>query len=85
MPPNEARPDPVVPAAADERRLRAPSRRVWPWATAVVILAALAAGVWYWTSRPAAEPQATGAPGGGRRSDASARPLPVVAAPVRKG
>jgi len=84
MPPNEARPDPVVTAAADETGMRVTSRRVWPWAAAVIILAVVAAGVWYWTSRPTAEPQATGAPGG-RRSDPSARPLPVVAAPVRKG
>src|SRR5499427_8620386 len=85
MPPNEARPDPVVMAAAEPSRTRVTRRRVWPWAAGAVVLAALAAGIWYWTSRPAAEPQATGAPGAGKRFDPSSRPLPVVAAPVRKG
>src|SRR5262249_40601090 len=85
MPPNEARPDPVVTAAAEETRARPARRRIWPWAAGAIVLAALAAGIWYWTGRPAAEPQAAGTPGAGKRFDPSSRPLPVVAAPVRKG
>jgi multidrug efflux system membrane fusion protein len=85
MPPNEARPDPMVTAAAEQTRAQSPRPRVWLWVAGAIVLAALAAGIWYWTSRPAVEPQANGAPGAGKRSDPSSRPLPVVAAPVRKG
>jgi membrane fusion protein, multidrug efflux system len=84
MPPNEARPDPLVTAVAEEPRVRLTRRRAWPLAVGVVLLAVLAAGIWYWQSRPA-EPQATAGPAAGKRFDASNRPLPVVAAPVRKG
>jgi multidrug efflux system membrane fusion protein len=55
----------------------------------VVTLVAAAAGYWYWSSpatdAPAAAPGAGAGGGGGGRGDPSARALPVVAVPARKG
>ena len=56
-------------------------RRRWPWVVAAAVLVATAAGYWYWSSRA---PDAPTAPEGGR-PDPSARALPVVAVPARKG
>jgi len=60
-------------------------RRRWPWAVAVLVVLAAAAGFWYWSGHTAAPPSGGGAPGAGARGNPSARPLPVVAAPARKG
>jgi multidrug efflux system membrane fusion protein len=57
-------------------------RRRWPWVAFAVALAAAGAGGWYWYSK--AQPAETPPPGKGR-FDPAARPLPVVAATVRKG
>jgi membrane fusion protein, multidrug efflux system len=57
-------------------------RRKRPWLLfAVLLVVAVAAGWYYWTTRTASP--ATNAAGG--RSNASARPLPVVAAEAKKG
>ena len=58
-------------------------RRQWrrPWIAAVVALALIAAGAWYWWPTGASQP-AQGARG---RSDQAGRPLPVVAAEAKKG
>jgi len=77
MTPTQQTPD--VPTTFPARRRR------WPWiAAAVLVVAAAAAGYWYWTRTPEA-PSGGGAPGAGGRGDPSARALPVVAAPARKG
>ena len=60
------------------------ARRRWPWIVAAVLVAAAAAGYWHWSRAPQA-PTGPGAAGTGGRGDASARALPVVAAPARKG
>ena len=78
MPPNEARVDPVVMPVAETATVH---RRRWPWAAVAAVLAAVAAGAWYWSNRTG-EPAAP-APGG--RFDPALRTLPVVAAPARKG
>ncbi len=78
MPPNEARVDPVVMPVAETATVH---RRRWPWAVVAAVLAAVAAGAWYWSNRTG-EPAAP-APGG--RFDPALRTLPVVAAPARKG
>ncbi len=83
MPPNEhpsaAR---LEPAIADEPS--SPRRRRWLWVVAALAIAVVAAAAWYWWSRPAGAPApAPGSPAG--RSDPSARTLPVVAVPARKG
>jgi multidrug efflux system membrane fusion protein len=77
----------MPPALSSEES--SPRRRVWPWIVALLVLIA-AGGYWWWqrSAAPAtptpASPGAPGAPGAGR-NDPSARPLPVIAAPVRKG
>ncbi len=58
-------------------------RRLWIVAAVLVVVAA-AAGYWYWSRTPAG-PSPSGAPGASGRGDPSARALPVVAAPARKG
>jgi multidrug efflux system membrane fusion protein len=68
-------PNPAAPPWAP-----APRRRLWLGLAALVVLAAVAGGAWYWWPK-AADPQ----PGTGGRGDPSARPLPVVAAPATKG
>jgi len=62
-----------------------PRRRRWPWVVAVVVIAIAAVGGYFYWAKPSA-PATPGAPTGAGpgRSDAS-RPLPVVAAPARKG
>ena len=70
------------PIAAQYPPPHAPGRRRWVWVVAIVLLAAVAIGAWYWWPK-AAETQNTSA--GKGRSDATARPLPVVAAPAKKG
>lgn len=79
MPPNDQPSVTRLPSALDEEP--SPRRHVWAWAVAAAVLVAAAAGYWYWTGRPADVPAA---PGGGR-PDPSARALPVVAVPARKG
>ena len=58
----------------------APGRRRWLWLVALVAVFAVAFATWYWWLKPA-DPQGAAK----SRLDASARPLPVVAAPVKKG
>jgi multidrug efflux system membrane fusion protein len=67
-----------TPESSDATR---PPRR-WRWALAALLIAGAAAGYWYWSGRPAEAPP--GATGGGR-FDPSARTLPVVGVPARKG
>ena len=84
MPPNEhpsaAR---LEPAIADEPS--SPRRRRWLWVVAALAIAVVAAaGYWYWSGRPADAP----APAPVDRAGGpipSARALPVVAVPARKG
>jgi multidrug efflux system membrane fusion protein len=80
MTPTQQTPDdPVTFPAPPARRGR------WPWiVAAVLVVAAAAGGYWYWSRTPEA-PSGGGAPGAGGRGDPSARALPVVAAPARKG
>ena len=61
-------------------------RSLWFWVLLIAIFAALAAGAWYWLARPASAPASNAGGGGGRgKGDAAAKPLPVVAAPAKKG
>jgi membrane fusion protein, multidrug efflux system len=57
-----------------------PRARRWPWLLAAIVLAAAALTAWYWFGHSASDPAKAGGKG-----DAGARPLPVVAAPARKG
>src|SRR5207253_3203668 len=78
------REEPVLtkPAAVDEEPAltkRAPRARRWPWILVVVVIVAAAAG-WFWFGRSSEEQvKARG------KGDPNARPMPVVAAPARKG
>ena len=70
--------------ATDESRLKATWRAHWRiWLALVVVVIAIIAGVIAWAvlSAPANAPAAKGRAG----FDPNARPLPVVAAPARKG
>jgi multidrug efflux system membrane fusion protein len=59
----------------------APRARRWRWiAIAVLVIAAIVAA-WFWFGRGAADPTKAG----GGKGDPNARPVPVVAAPARKG
>lgn len=67
-----------------------PRRRAWPWVVGVLLVVALAAGGYgWWQQRDSTPAAAAGAApagkGAGKGFDASARALPVIAAPVRKG
>lgn len=79
------------PTLIDTVEAAAPQRGAWPWAVGLLVLIAVAAGGWWWWQRDttaAAPPAAAnaGRPGGtGKGFDPSARALPVIAAPVRKG
>jgi multidrug efflux system membrane fusion protein len=80
MPPNEKSSETRLAPA----RVQSASLRRWPWAVAAVAILAAGAGYWYWSSRPGeAQAPALGSQGG--RPDPSARALPVVAVPARKG
>ena len=57
-----------------------PRARRWPWLLAAVALAAAALAAWYWFGHGSGDQAKAGGKG-----DAAARPLPVVAAPARKG
>jgi multidrug efflux system membrane fusion protein len=59
-------------------RPRSQARR-WPWLLAAIALAAAALAAWYWFGHGASDAAKAGAKGD------AARPLPVVAAPARKG
>src|SRR5512147_146477 len=78
MPPNEARVDPVVTPVAETP---VPRRRRWPWTVAAAVVAALAVGAWYWSSRVGD----AAAPATGGRFDPALRTTPVVAARARTG
>ncbi len=69
--------------ATDESRLKATWRAHWRIWLALVVVIAIIAGVIAWAvlSAPANAPAAKGRGG----FDPNARPLPVVAAPARKG
>jgi membrane fusion protein, multidrug efflux system len=82
---------PEHPAAAERRSpaepieqpaltRREPRSRHWRWLLAAVALAAVALAAWYWFGHGASD-----AAKAGSKADAGARPLPVVAAPARKG
>jgi multidrug efflux system membrane fusion protein len=58
---------------------RSRSRR-WPWLLAAVALAAAALAAWYWFGHGSSDQGKAGGKG-----DAASRPMPVVAAPARKG
>ena len=58
---------------------RSRSRR-WPWLLAAVALAAAALAAWYWFGHGSGDQGKAGGKG-----DAASRPMPVVAAPARKG
>jgi multidrug efflux system membrane fusion protein len=92
---NDQTHDPGKPehAAADGRRPAAeavdeqpaltrpgPRTRRWPWLAAAVALAAVALAAWYWFGHGSADPAKADGKG-----DAASRPMPVVAAPARKG
>jgi len=76
--PNDTRSDTAVTPVDAPSAVR---RRRWPWVVAAIAAVLAVAGIWYWTTR-AAEPPA---PAAGGRFDPSARAIPVVAAPARKG
>ena len=76
--PNDTRSDTAVTPVDAPPAVR---RRRWPWVVAAIAVVLAVAGIWYWTTR-AAEPPA---PAAGGRFDPSARAIPVVAAPARKG
>ncbi|MEO8565424.1 MAG: MdtA/MuxA family multidrug efflux RND transporter periplasmic adaptor subunit [Betaproteobacteria bacterium] len=85
-----ARPDP--PAATDRRPAveavdeqpaltrAGPRARRLPWIAAAVALAAAALAAWYWFGHGSSDQAKSGGKG-----DAASRPMPVVAAPARKG
>jgi len=80
MPPNDQpSADPRLAPALDEEPVH--RHRWWPWAVAAGMLVAAGAGYWYWSGRSADAPAA---PERGK-GDPSARALPVVAVPARKG
>jgi multidrug efflux system membrane fusion protein len=57
-----------------------PHGRRWPWILAAIVLAAAALAAWYWFGHASADQAIARA-----KADAAGRPLPVVAAPARKG
>src|SRR5436190_18288089 len=70
-------------AAVDEQPAltrRGPRARRWPWLLAAVAIAAAALATWYWFGHSSGDQAKAGGKG-----DASSRPMPVVAAPARKG
>jgi membrane fusion protein, multidrug efflux system len=77
--------DPVL--ATAHRAEPVARRRVWPWLLALLIVVAVAAGVWYAWPKTADAPSTSNAPGGSKvgRFDPAARPLPIVAAPATRG
>ena len=54
--------------------------RHWPWLLAAIALAAAALAAWYWFGHGSGDQAKAGGKG-----DAASRPMPVVAAPARKG
>ncbi len=56
------------------------SRHYWPWLLAAIALAAAALAAWYWFGHGSGDQVKAGGKG-----DAASRPMPVVAAPARKG
>jgi membrane fusion protein, multidrug efflux system len=77
------------PALATSRPAPAPRRRLWPWLVALLVIAAVAAAVWYAWPKAADAPSGSNTPGGskgGRFDPAAAKAaLPVVAAAAIKG
>ncbi len=57
-----------------------PRSRRWPWLLAAIALAAAALAAWYWFGHGSGDQAKAGGKG-----DAASRPMPVVAAPARKG
>ena len=57
-----------------------PRTRRWAWIAAAVALAVLALAAWYWFGHGSSDQTK-----GGGKGDAASRPMPVVAAPARKG
>src|SRR5689334_25011076 len=56
-----------------------PRSRHWPWLLAALVVAAVALAAWYWFGHGASDAAKAA------KGDAASRPLPVVAAPARKG
>jgi membrane fusion protein, multidrug efflux system len=75
---------PAAEAVDEQPALTRPGPRTrrwpWPWLAAAVALAAVALAAWYWFGHGSADPAKADGKG-----DAASRPMPVVAAPVRKG
>jgi multidrug efflux system membrane fusion protein len=57
-----------------------PHSRRWPWLLAAVALAAAALAAWYWFGHGSGDQAKKSA-----KDEAASRPMPVVAAPARKG
>lgn len=74
---------PAMEKADEQSALTRPVSRTryWPWIVVTLAVIAAAFAAWFWFGRAAEDP--TKAARG--KSDASARPVPVVAAPARKG
>src|ERR1700693_5368344 len=58
-----------------------PHRRHWRWIAIAVLVIAVIVAAWFWFGRGAEDP----AKAGRGKGDPNARPVPVVAAPARKG
>lgn len=73
---------PVAETIDDQPALTRPGPRArrWPWLLAAVAIAAAAIAAWYWFGHGSGDQAKSGGKG-----DAASRPMPVVAAPVRKG
>ncbi len=73
---------PAAEAGDEQPALTRPGRRPrrWHWVAAAIVIAAAALAAWYWFGHGASDAGKAGSKG-----DAAARPLPVVAAPARKG
>jgi membrane fusion protein, multidrug efflux system len=67
--------------ASDSVPRAAPRRARWRWIATGLVLLLIAAGAWYWWPAGSSPP----AQGGRGRPDQAGRPLPVVAAPAKKG
>ena len=78
----DSRRRPVPETVDDQPALTRPGPRArrWPWLLAAAVIAAAALAAWYWFGHGSGDQAKSGGKG-----DAASRPIPVVAAPVRKG
>lgn len=74
---------PTVAATDEDPLLTRPvsGRRRWLWVVAAVVVALLIVAAWFWFGQGTADP----AKGGRGKGDPNARPVPILAAPARKG